>query len=192
MAEEDSKNLINLEKHCEQIFGITSRRYRQLAKDDPSIPEPVKGMVNYPRSALALINHYRQQCEARGDLSLTEERKLKVKTDRQLKEIELMIKRGELIPRDQVLNEFLSRISAVKTGLLGQHKILPPLLIGLEPRDMADVIKKANFHLLDRFSRKGGISRLCGKDAKKPVVARRKRPVAPAGGDDGEPVRRPE
>ena len=88
---------------------------------------------------------------------LTGERTKFVQIQRELKTLELMVKRGDLIAREEVLGEFMNRIGIVKQGLLSLHRYLPPILGGLEPKQMAGVIKKYCHELLDKFSRKGGI-----------------------------------
>jgi hypothetical protein len=89
--------------------------------------------------------------------SLTELRKEKMRIENELKRIELLLKKGELIPRHEVLQLFLSRIQIVKSGLLGLHRSLAVSLRGKDPREMSDIIKRAVIDLLNRFSRRSGV-----------------------------------
>jgi len=92
-----------------------------------------------------------------NETSLTEERRLKVQVERKLKELEYMVETKELIPKEEILNEFLARIMIVKQGLMSFHRSLPPILFGKEPREITDILKRHTWQLLDKFSRRSGI-----------------------------------
>lgn len=147
---------IALESVSQKVFGFSSRRYRQLASEG-HVPEVVAGKIDFVASAKAVIEYYRKLAEGSGSITLVDERQQLVKVQRQLKELELLVKQGEIIPRETILQEFLARIYAVKGGLLSLHRSLPPQLAGKDARDMAGVIKKQCRQLLDKFSRKGGV-----------------------------------
>jgi hypothetical protein len=156
MNKKERSNYVSLEQVSKPVFGITSRRYRDLAQEEV-VPPVVKGKIDFVRAAKALIEYYRKLAEAGGNLSLQEERRLKVQIERKLKELEYMVETKELIPKEEILNEFLGRITIVKQGLMGFHRSLPPILMGKEPREMADILKRQTWQLLDKFSRRSGI-----------------------------------
>ena len=177
-------NEAELEKIAKPVFGITSRRYRQMANDE-IVPAVVKGKIDFVAASKALIDYYRKLAEGSGSLSLTEERRLKVQVDRKLKEVEYLVETKELIRREEVLGEFLWRINAVTQGLMSLHRHLSPQLVGKDAREISDIIKKYTYQLRERFSRKSGILRdVVGK--KKRLVARGNRSVETTKGDDSE------
>lgn len=149
-------NEVELEKVAKPVFGITSRRYRQLANEE-IVPLVSKGKIDFVAASKALIGYYRKLAEGQGIMSLTEERLKKIQIERKLKELEYMVETKELIPKEEILNEFLARIAIVKQGLMSFHRSLPPILIGKEPREMADILKRHTWQLLDKFSRRSGI-----------------------------------
>ena len=71
-----------------------------------------------------------------------------------LLELDLKVRRGELVPRAQVQQMFVNRIMAVKQGLLSLPRALPPqLMVCHTEREMEPVIYKAVRDLLDAFAR---------------------------------------
>jgi hypothetical protein len=155
MPESEIENEVELEKVAKPVFGITSRRYRQMANEE-IVPPVIKGKINFQLASKALITYYRKLAEGQGEMSLTEERMKKVQIERKLKELEYLVETKELIPRAEILNEFLARITIVKQGLMSLHRSLPPILFGKDPREMADILKKHEWQLLDKFSRRSG------------------------------------
>lgn len=149
-------NEVELEKVSKSVFGISSRRYRQMANEE-IVPAVVKGKIDFMAASKALIEYYRKLAAGQGSLSLTEERLKKVQIERKLKELEYMVEMKELIPKEEILGEFLARIAIVKQGLMSFHRSLPPILFGKEPREMSDILKKYEWQLLDKYSRRSGI-----------------------------------
>jgi hypothetical protein len=79
---------------------------------------------------------------------ITEARTRKINAEARLKELELMLKEGQLIPRDEILQLFLQRIAAVKSGLLSLHHTLGPAIVGKDPREVSIITKRAVINLL--------------------------------------------
>ena len=102
-----------------------------------------------------------------NETTLTEERKLKIQVERKLKELEYLLETKELISRAEIVNEFLARISIVKQGLMSLHRSLPPILFGKEPREMADILRKYERQLLDKYSRWSGVFASAARKKKK-------------------------
>lgn len=147
---------VELEKISKAVFGITSRRYRQMANEE-IVPPVIKGKIDFINASKMLIEYYRKLATGQGIMSLTEERLKKVQIERKLKELEYMVETKELIPKEEILNEFLARISIVKQGLMSFHRALPPILMGKEAREMTDILKRHTWQLLDKFSRRSRI-----------------------------------
>ena len=71
-----------------------------------------------------------------------------------LLELDLKVRRGELVPRAEVQQMFVARIMAVKQGLLSLPRALPPqLMVCQTEREMEPVIFKAVHDLLEGFAR---------------------------------------
>ena len=68
--------------------------------------------------------------------------------------MDLRQRRGELVERQEVEQLFISRIMAVKQGLLNLPRGLPPQLIHCkEEREMEGIIARVVRELLESFSR---------------------------------------
>ena len=76
---------VKLESICEKFFGITSRRYRQLA-DEGYVPQPERGLVDPLDAAKGLLTYYRELSEGGSDLN--EARKEKVLVETELKRLQ--------------------------------------------------------------------------------------------------------
>jgi hypothetical protein len=149
-------NEVKLNTVAKPVFGITPRRYRQMAEEG-LVPPVEKGEIDFLKATKAVIDYYRKLAEGQGSLSLTEERRLKVQVDRKLKELEYLVETKNLVPRDEILGMFVARIQMVKQGLLSHSRVLPPMLVGKDAREMSDVIKTQTRLLLERFSQGGGV-----------------------------------
>ena len=89
--------------------------------------------------------------------TLTEARTKLVQSQADLKTLDLMVRRGDLIPRRDVLGEFLSRIGVVRAGLLSLHRVLAVELRGLDFRQAQALIRGRCHELLALYSRGGGV-----------------------------------
>ena len=141
------------------IFGITERRYRQLAKEK-IVPEPVGGMVDFVTATKQYVAHLRKLVEGEGSLSLTDERTMKTREERLIKEMERKKLEGALIDRDEVVREFVARIHVLKSDLLALPKSLPP---GRE----RDRLKNAIVRQLRTYARPSGVLRDAMKKGRK-------------------------
>ncbi len=153
MTEETKSGWLKLSRICEPIFGITPRSYRELAKEG-HVPYPIDGKIDFLAATKALFEYLRKQAGGGILLSLQEERRLKVQVERKLKELTYLVETKELIPRGDFLNESLSRILAVKSGLIMLHRSLPTALIGKDVHQVSEIIKSRVFHLLEKFNRR--------------------------------------
>ena len=142
--------MMQLELACTKYFSITSRRYRQLA-DEGRVPQPEKGLISFPDAAKGIIDHYRELSEGGSDLA--EARRQKVLVETELKRLQLLLEKKELISRSEILGLFMTRLNQVKMGLTVLNRTLPPVLYGRNVREAMSVIKAACMELLNLYSR---------------------------------------
>lgn len=156
---------------------------KKVAAKTPQMEFSGNGFNNDRKNAIPQNSFNTQSSNEKGyeGKSLTETRRdltvLKINHEdlkRQLTEIDLRIKLGELIDRSEVLGLFTYRIQIVKQGLLSFHRSLPPLLAGKDAREISDILRRKVLDLLDRFSEKTGILKGT-RHAKKRTLARRDR-----------------
>ncbi len=110
-------------------------------KDGRSLPPPAKGQDP----------HQPELTEQRGK-SFQEERLTRLKADRA--ELDLGQRRGELVERAEVEQLFITRIMAVRQGLLSLSRALPPLLATCQnEREMEAIIAGKVRELQEEFGR---------------------------------------
>jgi len=152
MPESKIENEVELEKVSKSVFGITSRRYRQMANEE-IVPPVIKGKIDFIAASKMLIEYYRKLAAGQGIMSLTEERLKKVQIERKLKELEYMVETKELISREEMISDELGMAGIFKTALLSFHRSLPPILFGREVREISTIIKKETWNILNRLNR---------------------------------------
>jgi hypothetical protein len=145
-------------------FGVSDRTVRRWYKD-PSFPrlpgrrfellqirawlDRKDGMTPAPTTGRR-VSHQPELPDESGKEFWDKQGK---KYQAQLRELELRQRRGELVERKEVEQLFVARIMAVKQGLLGLSRSLPPQMAHcLNEREMEGIINRALRHLLEVFS----------------------------------------
>ena len=142
---------IELNKICREIFGISPRHYRRLAQEG-YVPNSVRGRIPLLEAVRALCVYYRERAEKKEE-TFEHEKVLKLGVERKIKEFQLAIRSGDLIPKSDISRMFLEREKAVKKGLSSLHRSLVRKLLGKDARKMGEVIKVAVSAFLDKMSR---------------------------------------
>ena len=144
-------NRVKLDSISEPIFGITARRYRQMAKEG-AVPEPEKGLVDPLEAARAIIAYYRKLAEGSGDASLTDERRELVRVQRKLKELELMVAKGKLVQRDEAEGWAIQLAMEARQSFVHLPRRMAGELFGKEPRDIEEILRKEIYIILKKLS----------------------------------------
>lgn len=126
------------------------RRYQQLAKDE-KVPSPVKGSVDALEAMTRIAIYYQELAENRGSMSLNDERTLKTREERLIKELQRQEKEGSLISKAAVSDEFVKRIYALKTDLLAL-----PRRLSRWP-EAKQIVDKALRQLMTNYSKQTGV-----------------------------------
>jgi len=133
-------NQISVVGACEKVYGITPRRYQQLAKEG-FVPAGVKGEIDFIASTKAIIEYYRKKAEGSGSISLTDERTRLTKLQADLVERELREKDSELLPFEQVKADWLRYCGAVKARLLNLPTKYAPICFGKTIAEIKETIE---------------------------------------------------
>ncbi len=120
-------NEVPLEQVAKTVFGITPRRYRQMASED-IVPAPEKGKIDFVRAAKALIDYYRNLAAGQGSLNLTDVRIRKEAARAEREELLVKKLKGELVPKDQSIAWLTSMVSAARLGFQNLPKRLAPVV----------------------------------------------------------------
>jgi hypothetical protein len=129
---------------------ITSRRYRQIAKEG-RVPEPIRGYVDALKCLTMVAVYYQGMAEGRGDSTHEEEKKLKTREERMIKEMERKVMEGSLIERGAVADEFVRRIHVLKSDMLALPKRLAKY------PEAKEIAGKFVRHIMATYSRKTGV-----------------------------------
>lgn len=87
------------------------------------------------------------------DKTITEARRRKLEAEARLKELDLMIREGELLPREEIAQHNAQIIQQTKQRFLLLNRTLPPKLARVETRAQGDIIKKEVRQILENFYR---------------------------------------
>lgn len=185
-------NEVELEKVSREVFGISSRRYRQIAKEGLA-PQVSSGRIDFIEAARALIEYYRKLAEGSGSMSLVEERTRLTKIQADRKEIELLKAMGELLPVREAMNAWSAVVLRMKARLQGSPRKLAPILFGctreteiqeLLQREIDEICSELAEPDLKEISAQAGNAGARSERGVKPPPAKAKTKRKPVGGPE--------
>ncbi len=121
---------VRLDTVCPGVFGISDRRYRQLAKEG-IVPPVSEGLIDFVAATKALLSYYQKLVEGQGSITLTEEKARLTKTQADMAIMELRKREGTLLERDEVLRAWTGMISSARSRMLAIPDKITPALDGL-------------------------------------------------------------
>lgn len=134
---------------CPDIFGISEKRYRQLASEG-KLPSPKNGLVDFEEATKQYVLFLRDRIENHDD-SLTEQRRRKTKAEADMKEMQQKRLAGELIERAMVADELVKRVHVLKGDLLGLPKRLAKW------PEAKEITHRYLVNLMKTYSRQSGV-----------------------------------
>lgn len=135
---------------CE-IFGISTERFYQLSAEG-KVPRPEKGFIDQDQATRQYIEYLKSKIEI-STSTLTEERRRKTAAEAEIKNLQLEELKGNLIRRDEVVGELVSRVVVLKGDLLSL-----PRRLAKYP-EAKDISYKYIMQLLKTYSRPSGFFR---------------------------------
>ncbi len=142
-------NEVKLDVVSMKVFGITSRRYRQLAKDE-KVPEVKGGKIDFVLACKNLIDYYRKLAEGGGSLTLTDQRAELTRLKVEEKSIEVEQLKGNLISRDAISRLLVERIHIIKADMGVLERRLTKCV------KCSEIVKKFHRHMMNTYSKKAG------------------------------------
>ena len=118
---------VKVEEISKSIFGISSRRYRQLASDE-IVPAVIHGKIDFIAASKALITYYRNLAAGQGSLNLTDVRIRKEAARAEREELIVKKLKGELVPKSASISWLIALGSAAKLAFQGLPKRLAPVI----------------------------------------------------------------
>ena len=132
---------VKVEEISKSIFGISSRRYRQLASDE-IVPAVIHGKIDFIAASKALITYYRNLAAGQGSLNLTDVRIRKEAARAEREELIVKKLKGELVPKNASISWLTSLGVATKIAFRGLAKRLAPIVILCkDPREAYQIIQ---------------------------------------------------
>lgn len=146
-------NEVELEKVAKPIFGITSRRYRQMASEG-IVPPVEKGKIDLVAAAKAIIDYYRKLAEGQGTFSLTDVRVRREAARAEREEIIVQKLKGELVLKDQAMEWLYIMFSEAKQALVSiPRRLAGSLLTKTDERDIESELRTEIQKILWQLSR---------------------------------------
>ncbi len=143
---------VKLDDICKNLFGITPRRYRQLASEG-ILPPVVKGEIDVAKATRALLDYYRKLLQGQGSLTLTDERARLTKIQADRKELQLQKERGELIHVETAMKMWGSVIQQIRQKLLAIPTKASPILHGAKTiAETKETLEKFIFEVLEEIT----------------------------------------
>jgi len=141
-------NEVELEKVAHSVFGISSRRYRQLANDEV-VPAVVKGKIDFVAASKGLIEYYRRLAEADGSLVLRDEQAALTAIKKEREKLKLETDRKNLVPRSQAIEWLSAILSEVKLAFVGlPRRLAGSLVILQDEREIESVLRSEVMKIL--------------------------------------------
>lgn len=168
-------NTVKLEKVCQQVFGISTRRYRQLAKAG-IVPEPVDGYIDFVLATKKLIEYYQKLVKGQGSLTLTEERARLVQIQASLAELEYEKALGNLVEKEEVIKVWSGMILSARARLLSIPSKVAPLLDGKDKAERKEILEQYIYEALNELAEMKfeSLQKEIGKRKKKRKKSKRK------------------
>jgi len=142
---------VEMTKVCDTVFGISWRRYRQMAADD-IVPPVVGGKIDFIEATKRIIAYYRGRAEAGGSLSLTDERTRLTRINADRKQLELEKMRGETIDTERAQQVW----SAVMQNIVNKLEIipskLPPMAYGLTIPEIKALVEQMLYEVRNEIA----------------------------------------
>ena len=149
-----SEKTFNLEQ-ISKLMDLSPRRVQELAKEG-IIPKAERGKYQPLNCVVAYIRHLRKLSQSGGNLELSQERAKLVVLQQEKHDLELKIKRGDYLPKNEVVNELQQFAVILKNSLIGlSRKVateLSPYVDNVQARKIENLVKDICSDCLEQMS----------------------------------------
>jgi len=146
-------NTVKLDKVCPGIFGISVRRYQQLAREN-ILPPTDNGYIDFIHATKRIISYYQRLVEGQGSITLTEERARLAKAQADLAILEYQKAKNKLVDAEDVERIWLAMGLACRSRLLAIPVKLAPLLEGKSKAECKMILENNIYEALNELSEK--------------------------------------
>jgi hypothetical protein len=125
------------------LFSTSLRSIHKWASEGFPIKGNLKSQVQWVRENRPLVGS-----------PIMDARTRKLSAEARLKELELLLKEGQLLPRQEISDYIGMCMMDAKNSFLRLDRTLPPKLIGKEPRELGDVVKSEVRQIIKTYHQK--------------------------------------
>lgn len=147
-------NTVRIDKLCPAVFGISDRRYRQLAKEG-IVPPVEDGRVDFITAVKHLLSYYQKLVEGQGAITLTEERARLTKYMADKAKLEMEKTMGALVEASEVDRAWAAMGQACRSRLLSLPVNLAHVLAGLRTQEIKQILEERIYEALNELAAGG-------------------------------------
>ena len=144
-------NHVKLEAVCENYFGMSTRRYRQLATEG-LFPPPINGSIDFAKAAKAVIAYYKQMAAGQGSITLTDQRARLTKINADRKQLMLERERGELISTEKAMHLWGGVCLQIRSKILSVPSKVPLIFSCKSLSEAKDALEKLLWEVLTEIA----------------------------------------
>lgn len=148
-------NPVRIDKLCPDIFGISERRYRQLAKEG-IVPPVENGVIDFIVAVKRLMGYYQKLVEGQGSITLVEQRARLTEVMAEKASLELQKMKGDLVSAKEVERIWIAMGQACRSRLISIPVKLSPILAGRSVIEIKRMLVDSIYEALDELSVKLG------------------------------------
>ena len=141
--------MIATTKNVSEFFGVTTRQVGNWV--EAGCPKDGRGRFNLQE----VFNWWRDNINAGDDETINAVKIDYWKAKAEGERIKVEKEKGSLMPRAEIITAWTWRVSEVRNGLLAWKDRLSTMLSGKSQKEIADILDKETWILLDNFSREG-------------------------------------
>lgn len=135
-----------------KLLDLTPRRVQQLSKEGV-IPKSERGRYELVPAVRGYIRYLKERSINPGVVSFDEVRARKTAAEAEMAELELLEKKGDLLPMQQVVDTWLDMVAACRTKMLSMPaKLAPVVAVEEAPAVCKQIIEEQIIEALDEIA----------------------------------------
>lgn len=136
-----------------KLLDLSNRRVQQLSKEG-IIPKTERGRYELVPAVRGYIRYLKERSINPGVVSFDEVRARKTAAEAEMAELELLQRKGDLIPMQQVIDTWLELIASCRSKMLSMPaKLAPVVAVEDNPAVCKQIVEEQMMEALDEIAR---------------------------------------
>lgn len=136
-----------------KLLDLSNRRVQQLSKEG-IIPKTERGRYELVPAVRGYIRYLKERSINPGVVSFDEVRARKTAAEAEMAELELLQRKGDLIPMQQVVDTWLELIASCRSKMLSMPaKLAPVVAVEDNPAVCKQIVEEQMMEALDEIAR---------------------------------------